>query len=56
MQPEDVYLAYQSVFGSLFSRNQIASILFPDLPSGQTLCAMLSAGFGFEAVRVTVVP
>jgi hypothetical protein len=56
VQPEDVHRAYQSVFGSLISRDQIASILFPDLPSGQTPCAVLSAGFGFEAVRVTVVP
>ena len=56
VQPEDVYRAYQSVFGSLISRDQVASILFPDLPSGQTPCATLSAGFGFEAVRVTVVP
>ena len=56
VQPEDVHRAYQAVFGSLFPHDLIASILFPDLPSGQTLCAILSAGFGFEAVRVTVVP
>jgi len=56
VQPEDVYGVYQSVFGSLIPRDQVASILFPDLPSGQTPCAVLSAGFGFEAVRVTVVP
>ena len=54
--PEDVYRAYQSVYGSIISREQVASILRLDLPSGQSRCALLSAGYGFEAVGVTIVP
>ena len=56
MHPEDVYRAYQSVFGSLVTRDQVASILRMDLPSGQSRCALVSAGYGFEAVGVTIVP
>ena len=56
LDPQDVYRAYQSVFGSLVTRDQVASILRPDLPSGQSRCALLSAGYGFEAVGVTIVP
>jgi hypothetical protein len=55
-EPEDVYGAYGAVFGTLISRDAVTAILFPDLPSAQTPCAQLSAGFGFEAVRVTIVP
>ncbi len=56
VEPEDVYPVYQSALGAFFTRALVASILFPDLPSGQTPCALLSAGFGFEAVRVALVP
>ena len=56
VDPEDVYRAYQSVYGSLITRDQVASLLRPDLPSGQSRCALLSAGYGFEAVGVTIVP
>ena len=54
--PEDVYRAYQSAYGSLISPEQVTSILRLDLPSGQSRCALLSAGYGFEAVGVTIVP
>ena len=56
VDPEDVYRAYQSVYGSIFPRELIATVLRLDLPSGQSRCALLSAGYGFEAVGVTVVP
>jgi hypothetical protein len=56
VDPEDVYRAYQSVYGSLITRDQVASILRLDLPSGPSRCALLSAGYGFEAVGVTIVP
>ena len=56
VDPEDVYRAYQSVYGSLITRDQVASILLLDLPSGQSRCALLSAGYGFDAVGVTIVP
>ncbi len=56
VDPEDVYRAYQSVYGSLITREQVAAVLRPDLPSGQSRCVLLSAGYGFEAVAVTIVP
>ena len=54
--PEDVYRAYQSAYGSLITREQVASILRLDLPLGPSRCALVSAGYGFEAVAVTIVP
>jgi hypothetical protein len=56
VDPEDVYRAYQSVYGSFITRDQVASVLRLDLPSGQSKCALLSAGYGFEAVGATLVP
>jgi hypothetical protein len=52
----NVHSAYRSLGGGLISPEIVNSILFPDLPSGQTPCTLLSAGFGFDAVRVTIVP
>jgi hypothetical protein len=54
--PADVKAAYESAFGSLLAPGVVETILFRDLPSGPDRCALLSAGFGFEAVRVTMVP
>ena len=56
VDPEDIYRAYQSIVGSFITREQVATVLRPDLPSGQSPCALLSAGYGFEAVPVTIVP
>jgi hypothetical protein len=56
MAPPDIKTAYKTAFGSLISPELVETILYRDLPSGQSACALLSAGFGFEAVRVTMVP
>ena len=54
--PADVQAVYKTIFGSLISPGFVEAILMRDLPSSQAPCALLSAGFGFEAVRVTMVP
>jgi hypothetical protein len=56
VEPETVYQAYQVLCGSFCPRALVDSILLPDLPSGKTTCALLSAGFGFDAVRVVLEP
>jgi hypothetical protein len=56
VRPGDVHGAYDAVYGSMISHDLIAASLSPDLPSGAGPCALLSAGFGFDAVRVTIAP